>query len=76
MHLSGRSQNPLQYISLSIGISYRKTTELLHELFALKCVPVLQWASTERPRLWGTIYEDLREKIRISDVVHADEPLA
>lgn len=62
------------YLRYRIGISYRKTTELLHELFGLKFVPASAVGFDRKATACGTpIYEDLREKIRISDVVHADE---
>jgi transposase len=62
------------YLRYRIGISYRKTTEMLQELFGLKCVPASAVGFDRKATARGEpIYEDLREKIRISDVVHADE---
>ena len=62
------------YLRYRIGISNRKTTELLHELFGLKFVPASAVGFDRRATVRGApIYEDLREKIRVSDVVHADE---
>lgn len=62
------------YLRYRIGISYRKTAELFRELFGLKFVPAsaLGFDGKAAARA-APIYEDLREKIRISDVVHADE---
>jgi hypothetical protein len=62
------------YLRYGIGIPYRKTTELFRELFGLKFVPASALRFDRKAAAQGTpIYEDLREKIRTSDVVHADE---
>ena len=62
------------YLRYRIGIPYRKTAELLRELFGLKFVPASALGFDRKAAARGTpIYEDLRDKIRASDVVHADE---
>jgi transposase len=62
------------YLRYRIGVSYRKTTEILHELFGLKFVPASALGFDRKATTCGDpIYEDLREKIRASEVVHADE---
>jgi hypothetical protein len=62
------------YLRYRIGIPYRKTTEMFRELFGLKFVPASALLFDRQATARGTpIYEDLREKIRVSDVVHADE---
>jgi len=62
------------YLRYRIGIPYRKTTELFRELFGLKFVPASAVGFDCKATARGEpIYEDLREKIRASDVVHADE---
>jgi transposase len=62
------------YLRYRIGIPYRKTAELFRELFGLKFVPASALGFDRKAAARGTpIYEDLREKIRASDVVHADE---
>jgi transposase len=62
------------YLRYRMGIPYRKTTELLRELFGLKFVPASALGFDRKAAARGApIYEDLREKIRTSDVVHADE---
>jgi transposase len=62
------------YFRYRIGIPYRKTTEIFRELFGLKFVPasalLFDRQATGRAM---PLYEDLRDKIRASDVVHADE---
>ena len=62
------------YLRYRIGIPYRKTAELFRELFGLKFVPASALGFDRKAAARGTpIYEDLRDKIRTSDVVHADE---
>lgn len=62
------------YLRYQIGIPYRKTAELFREVFGLTFVPASalgfdrKAATRARP-----LYEDLRDKIRTSEVVHADE---
>jgi transposase len=62
------------YLRYRIGIPYRKTTELFRELFGLRFVPASALGFDRKAAARGMpIYEDLRDKIRASDVVHADE---
>lgn len=62
------------YLRYRIGISYRKTTKLLWELFGLKFVAASAVGFDRKASARGKpIHDDLREKIRVSDVVHADE---
>jgi transposase len=62
------------YLRYRIGIPYRKTAELFRDLFGLKFVPASALLFDRQAAARGTpIYEDLGEKIRVSDVVHADE---
>ena len=62
------------YLRYRMGIPYRKTAELFRELFGLKFVPASALGFDRKAAARGEpIYEDVREKIRASDVVHADE---
>ena len=62
------------YLRYRMGISYRKATELLRELFGLEVVPASALGFDRKAAAQGEpLYEDLREKIRTSDVVHGDE---
>ena len=62
------------YLRYRMGIPYRKTAELFRELFGLKFVPASALLFDRKAAARGTpLYEDLREKIKASDVVHADE---
>ncbi len=62
------------YLRYRIGIPYRKTTELFREVFGLKFVPASALLFDRKAATRGApLYEDLRDKIRISEVVHVDE---
>lgn len=62
------------YLRYRIGISYRKVQRILEDLFGLSCVPAsLVGFDNKAAKRGKPIYEDIREKIRASDVVHADE---
>jgi hypothetical protein len=62
------------YLRYRIGISYRKTAELFREVFGLTFVPASALGFDRQAAARGApIYADVREKIKASDVVHADE---
>lgn len=62
------------YLRYRMGLPYRKTTELFRELFGLQFVPASALLFDRKAAARGApLYEDLGEKIRTSDVVHADE---
>jgi transposase len=62
------------YLRYRMGLPYRKTTELFRELFGLHFVPASALGFDRKAAARGTpLYEDLGEKIRTSDIVHADE---
>jgi transposase len=62
------------YLRYRMGLPYRKTTELFRELFGLEFVPASALGFDRQAAARGApLYEDLGEKIRTSDVVHADE---
>jgi hypothetical protein len=62
------------YLRYRIGIPYRKTTELFRELFGLNFVPASALGFDHKAATQGTpLYEDLRDKIRVSNVIYADE---
>jgi transposase len=62
------------YLRYGIGISYRKVQRIFEDLFGLTCVPGSLVGFDRRAATRGErIYDDVREKIRASDVVHADE---
>ncbi|NTU42183.1 MAG: IS66 family transposase [Nitrospirales bacterium] len=62
------------YLRYEIGISYRKVQHILDDLFGLSCVAASLVGFDRRAAKRGEpLYDDIREKIRASDVVHADE---
>jgi len=62
------------YLRYRIGISYRKAADLFREVFGLTFVPASAVGFDRKAAARGEpIYEDLRDKIRASDVVHGDE---
>jgi hypothetical protein len=62
------------YLRYEIGISYRKVQRILEDLFGLACVPASLVGFDRRAAKRGEpLYEDVREKIRASEIVHADE---
>ncbi len=62
------------YLRYEIGISYRKVKLILYDLFGLSCVPAsLVGFDRKAAKRGEAIYEDVREKVRASEVVHADE---
>lgn len=62
------------YLRYKMGIPYRKMQEIFSGLFGLSCVPA-SFVGFDRKaaRNGKPIYEDLREKIRVSDALHGDE---
>jgi hypothetical protein len=62
------------YLRYRIGISYRKTAEVFRDLFGMTFVPAAAVGFDRKASACGTpLHDDLREKIRMSDVLHADE---
>ena len=62
------------YLRYEVGISYRNAQRILDDLFGLSCVAASLVGFDRRAAKRGEpLYEDIREKIRASDVVHADE---
>lgn len=62
------------YLRYEIGIPYRKVVEIFKILFGLSYVPAsLVGFDKKAAKMGEPIYADLREKIRESKMVHADE---
>ena len=62
------------YLRYRIGIPYRKVAEIFKDLFGLSFVPASAVGFDRKATSKGIpLYDDLREKIRASDIVHADE---
>ena len=62
------------YLRYRIGMTYRKVEEVFRDLFGLEFVPASALGFDRTAMKKGApLYEDLREKVRASEVVHADE---
>lgn len=62
------------YLRYEIGISYRKVQRIFDDLFGMTCVPASFVGFDNKAAKRGEpIYEDVRDKVRASDVVYADE---
>jgi len=73
-HIGPRAKATAIYLRQDIGITYRKMERIFRELFGLSFVPASAVGFDRRATFRGTpIYEDVRDKIRVSNVVHADE---
>jgi len=73
-HIGPVAKSTAIYLRYRMGLPYRKVQELFKDLFDLEFVPATALGFDKKAALKGeAIYEDLREKIRASSVVHADE---
>jgi hypothetical protein len=73
-HIGPFAKSTAEYLRYDIGISYRKVQRILEDLFGLSCVPASLVGFDQRAVKRGEpLYDDIRDKIRVSDVVHADE---
>jgi hypothetical protein len=62
------------YLRQDMGITYRKAQQLFKDLFGLSFVPASALGFDRKATSRGMpLYEDVKEKIRASAVVHADE---
>jgi hypothetical protein len=62
------------FLRYRIGMSYQKTAELFKEIFGLDFVPASAVGFDRKAAFRGApIHDDLREKIKVTDWVHADE---
>jgi transposase len=68
------AKSAASYLRYEIGISYRKVQRILNDLFGLCCVAASLVGFDRRAAKRGEpLYEDIREKVRASDIVYADE---
>jgi len=73
-HIGPVAKSTAIYLRYRLGLPYRKVQELFKDLFNLEFVPASALGFYKMAALKGeAIYEDLREKIKASAVVHADE---
>ena len=73
-HIGPVAKSTAIYLRYRMALPYRKVQELFKDLFDLEFVPASALGFDKKAALKGEgIYEDLREKIKASPVVHADE---
>ncbi len=73
-HIGPLAKATAIYLRQDIGITYRKVQRMIKDLFGLSFVPASALGFDRKATAKGLpLYEDIREKIRASDVVHADE---
>jgi len=73
-HIGPVAKSVALYLRYHIGISYRKLAELFRGVFGLDFVPASAFGFDKNAALRGyPIYDDLLEKIRVTESVHADE---
>ena len=73
-HIGPVAKSVAIYLRYHIGVSYRKTAELFSRLFGLNFVPASAFGFDKKAASRGfPIYDDLLEKIRVTDRAHADE---
>jgi len=73
-HIGPVARSVAVFLRYRIGVSYRKTKKLFKELFGMNFVPASLLGFDKKAAFLGVpIYDDLREKIRITGYAHADE---
>ncbi len=73
-HIGPLAKATAIYLRQDVGITYRKVQRMIKVLFGLSFVPASALGFDRKATAKGLpLYEDIREKIRASDVVHADE---
>lgn len=73
-HIGPVTKSTAIYLHHAIGLSYRKTQQVMEELFGMKFAVASALAFDEKAVQKGKpLYEDLMEKVRATPYVHADE---
>lgn len=73
-HIGPTAKAAAMYLHHGIGLSYRKTQRIMEELFGIQYAVASALNFEEQATQKGmALYEDLREKIRATDYIHADE---
>jgi len=73
-HIGPVAKSLAVYLRHGMRIPYRKVQELFHDVFGLNFVPASALGFDRKAARNGeALYEDLREKVKASAVVHADE---
>lgn len=73
-HIGPVAKSTAIYLHHAIGISYRKAQRLMEDLFGMKFATASALAFDEHATRKGEpLYEDLRDKLRTTPYIHADE---
>jgi hypothetical protein len=73
-HIGPLAKATAIYLRQDVGITYRKVQRLIKDMFGLSFVPASALGFDRKATSRGMpLYEDVRDKIRASAVVHADE---
>jgi hypothetical protein len=73
-HIGPVTKSTAIYLHHAIGLSYRKTQQVIKELFGMNFAVASALAFDEKATQKGKpLYEDLREKVRATSYIHADE---
>lgn len=73
-HIGPVTQSTAIYLHHAIGLSYRKTQQVIEELFGMKFAVASALSFDEKACQKGKpLYEDLLEKVRATSHIHADE---
>ena len=73
-HIGPTTRAAALYLRYGLRVPYRKVQELFKVFFNMPFVPASAMAFDRQATKKGKpIYQDLREKLRASSIVHADE---
>ncbi|RPJ77549.1 MAG: IS66 family transposase [Deltaproteobacteria bacterium] len=73
-HIGPAARSLAVFLRYGLGIPYRKVQELFKVAFAMPFVPATAMSFDRKAtRLGAPIYDDLKEKLRLSMIAHADE---
>jgi transposase len=73
-HIGPTTRSLAVYLRYGLGIPYRKVQELFKVAFNMPFVPATAMAFDRKAsRMGAPIYDDLKEKLRLSMIAHADE---
>ena len=73
-HIGPLAKATAIYLRQDVGVTYRKAQRMFTDLFGLSFVPASALGFDRKATSRGMpLYEDVRDKIRVSAVAHADE---
>lgn len=73
-HIGPRTRSLAVFLRYGLGLPYRKVQQLFKVAFNMPFVPATAMSFDRKAtRLGDSIYQDLKEKLRLSIIAHADE---